>query len=470
MKKKKAGNVQIVIPKAHSSIQAEIMNAFHLPGLLEMWIACGTKFGKTLGLSGAMVSAAPLRPQSLWRWIAPIYTQTKIGMNYIQRLMPRDYIKVNKADMEILIPDIDSMIQFFHGQHPTSLEGEASAGNVLDECAKMKQDVYSSVKTTTTVTRGPIVGISTPFGKNWFWEKCMEAKEEMMRAYKEQRQPRKVFITAPTSANPYVSKEAIEEAKRSLPTRLFKQYYLAEFVDDSDVFVGFRDCIYGERIPPMNESMQLYVTPGIPVDSKGRYKVSVVVGADWGKITDFNVFTAWDFKKRQQISFMRFRGEDYVSSVKNLVEFCDRFSTVEMVYHDQTGLGEPMNDMLSRTELPYEGVTFSNKTKSALVNIFIMAIQQKRVGLLNWFEMIKEMDAYEVSTTDIGLMRYSAPNGMNDDIVSSMILGYAGVEEYAEQSFDVKIMEDLGTNTDNIARRLKEDEEDEEPGWLEIRI
>ena len=425
----------------------------------------------TLGLSSALVSAAPLRPQTLWRWIAPIYPQTRIGMRYIQRMMPKDHIKVNRADMTIEMPAIDSIIQFFHGQHPSSLEGEASSGNVLDECAKMKHDVYASVKTTVTVTRGIIVGISTPLGKNWFWEKCMEAQEEMRRAYKEKRQPKKIFITAPTSANPFVMKEAIEEARRSLPARLFEQYYLAKFVDDSEVFCGFRECLYGDHIEMMNQAYQMYVIPDLATDANDRYKVSVIIGADWGKITDFTVFTVWDYVNRRLIGFMRFKGEDYVNSIRNLVDFADKFSFVEMVYHDQTGLGEPINDLLSRTELPYEGVTFSNKTKAAMVNIMIMGIQTRTVKLLNWFEMIKELDAYEVTTTEIGVMRYSAPNGMNDDIVSSMILGYAGMTEYSDQSFDVKIMEELGTsNSENLARRLREDDEDNEPGWLEVKI
>ena len=150
----------------HSDKQKLIMNAFFIPGLIEMWVACGSKFGKTFAASSAISLAFPLKQQALWRWVAPIYTQSKIGFKYCKRMLPPEpYVRPNESNLSLSIPAIDSQIQFFHGQHPESLEGEATAGNILDECAKMKEGVYESAKTTTTVTRGPIIGISTPKGK-----------------------------------------------------------------------------------------------------------------------------------------------------------------------------------------------------------------------------------------------------------------------------------------------------------------
>ena len=49
----------------HSNKQALIMNAFFINGLQEIWVACGTKFGKTFAASSAMSLAFPLKQQAL---------------------------------------------------------------------------------------------------------------------------------------------------------------------------------------------------------------------------------------------------------------------------------------------------------------------------------------------------------------------------------------------------------------------
>lgn len=54
--KKKQQIVKIKTPTPHSKEQAQIMNAFNTPGLQELWVACGSKFGKALTLSSRIVT------------------------------------------------------------------------------------------------------------------------------------------------------------------------------------------------------------------------------------------------------------------------------------------------------------------------------------------------------------------------------------------------------------------------------
>src|SRR5688572_504748 len=119
-------NINIITPPPHSDIQKIIMNFFLLNrkyGLQELWVAIGTKGGKSIGASAAIVNAAPLRQQSLFRWIAPYWSQSKIGYKYMQRMLPKKPIVLpNKSELALSIPSIDTTIQCFHGQDPEALE------------------------------------------------------------------------------------------------------------------------------------------------------------------------------------------------------------------------------------------------------------------------------------------------------------------------------------------------------------
>jgi hypothetical protein len=427
---------RIVIPKPNSAKQGVLIKSFMVPGLLELWVACGTKFGKTWGASAGLSQRSLTMQGAYCRWIAPIYAQTKIGFRYCKKIFPPEpYAKVDNSALALGIPAIDSFLEFKSGKNPEDLEGEGTHANVLDEAAKMKQQVYDSVKTTTTLTRGLIVPISTPRGKNWFYTKCMEAKEEMEHALRRGMEPTKLFMTAPTSANPAVSREAIEDARRSLPERLFRQYYEAEFIDDGTVFAGYRDVLEGPEIEFIG-ARERWIDPT-------HVGGTVVVGADWAKTVDYTVFTAFDISTRQLVGFERFYRTPYTEAIRKLVLFCRKFEDVFVVRHDKTGLGGVIDDQLSYTNLPYEGVTFTNANKAEMVAQLITSIEQKMVRLPRWRTMCEELEAFEVQTNQIGTMSYNAPPGKHDDIISSLLLSHSALVQYSDSGFEVTFIEDL---------------------------
>lgn len=412
----------IQIPDPHSIKQKLIMEAFRYPKLKEIWIACGTKFGKTLGASGAQTSAAWSRKNILCRWVAPIYPQAVIGFKYAQNLFPSPpAIEVNKSGPSIYIPNNGSRIEYKSGKFPEDLEGEACHTYVLDECSKMSEQVYSSAWTTTTVTRGQIMAISTPRGKNWFYTRSMQAKEEMEWCRKNDLPFTKIFLTAATIDNPFVSKEVVEQARLTLPDRLFKQYYLAEFVDDGSVFVGYRQCIYTD----------FEIKDEYWIDQTEDH--NVVIGADWAKTEDRCVFIAIDCQTRRVCGFWRFYKIPYTEAVRRLYTFSHKFKSTEIIFHDKTGLGNVIDDLLADSEMNFRGITFSNANKSDMVAKLMTAFEQKSIGIPNWEEMISELDAYEVATNALGSTTYSAPTGKHDDIVSALFLANAALLQYGDE-------------------------------------
>lgn len=442
----------IRLPTPHSHKQMLIMNALITRDLREMWVACGTKFGKSLGGSAALDAKLAISTDAMLRWVAPIYSQAKIGFKYCKRMLPPEpHAIANRGELTLSMPSLDSMIEFKSGKFPEDLEGEAVDAYVLDEAAKLHEQVYDSAKTTTTVTRGPILGMSTPRGKNHFWKKCMQAKDEMEWALKNGRIPEKIYIHAPSTDNPFVSAAAVEEARRNMPDRLFRQYFMAEFIDDAAVFSGFMECLYGPDME-FDGAKQYWI------DYESAAEAEVVIGADWAKTKDWTVFTAFDIRTRKLIGFQRFHKTAYTEAIRKLVLFARKFKDIIVLRHDKTGLGNVIDDQLAYTELPYEGVTFTNANKAEMVAQLITSVEQKMVGLPRWQHMIDEFESYEVITSKIGTMSYGAISGQHDDIISSLLLSHSALVQYSDDGVDISYMDDFtkpANGSDNSKDQLE---------------
>jgi len=426
----------------HSELQRKVM--MHLANRNTQtkifWLACGSKWGKSLASAAAMSYALPRIPNSLHRWLAPIVKQTKIGRRYCKQMLPPPpWVKENKAENTLYIPSKDIELQFWHGQNPEDLEGEAVINQFNDECSKLQEQAIVSSRTTWTRTRAQVLNISTPKGRNFFWRGCMRALEEMERAKFENREPKEVFYTAPTSDNPFIPRESIEENKRLLPDRLFRQYFLAEFIDDGEVFSKLIiDPIWKEPYQKVG-AIEIWIDP----EAKN---IPIVAGADWAKSKDYTVVTAWDYSKRpfRCVGFLREQGKRYTEQLIDVAKFLRKFKQCDMLYHDKTGLGNVIDDLLGQIPgLVYHGITFSNASKAEMVNQYITATEQNDILYPNWIPLIKEHEIYEVDTNSLGQMRYNAPEGQHDDIVTSCFLGYAACQEYADKDFEIRFLEDL---------------------------
>jgi hypothetical protein len=105
-------------------------------------------------------------------------------------------------------------------------------------------------------------------------------------------------------------------------------------------------------------------------------------------------------------------------------------------------VGEALDDMLAGTHLPFEGVVFTNSSKTSMVSALMLTFERKDLLIPNIPELLYELDMYEVQTTASGTMRYSAPIGMHDDIVSSLMLANDAVQEM-RGGFEIRALEEL---------------------------
>lgn len=444
---------RIRVPTPHSDKQRQAFEAFITPGLSELWVACGTKWGKTLAVSAALAIAAPLRVQTLWRWIAPIYAQALIGMRYSRRILPPPPIitvRTSGSPPAIELPSIDTAIQYWHGQKPEDLEGEGVHGQGIDEGAKQKEQVYASAKTTTTLTRGPTAVFSTPRGKNWFYRGCMKAKLEMERAAFEGRPPKAIFLTAPSWDNPRITPEAIEEMRRSLPRRLFRQYVEAEFLDDGSVFEYLSDA-FGNPLDYWHDDAWTLAS---------HESRAIFIGADWAKSVDYTVMIALNDQGRL-VGYRRFQRRPYPEQVASLFAFAAEMKRNSVLVgchvvcgHDKTGVGEAVDDIIQATNpegLDVHGVTWTNKIKETYVTDLILSFEEKALHLAPWQVLKDELAQFEANVGMSGRIIYAAPEGLHDDTVMALVIANRLFREGRGSISNVVVIDHL----DQLIRRIQ---------------
>lgn len=357
--------------------------------------AIGRQYGKSTLALLRFVKRALQRPD-IYYWVSPTI---QIARQVFQNRFIPGYGGLIEAggisQTERKARLVGGVLCYFKGaDDPDSLRGETIAGCVLDECGTMKSNVWPEIiRPMLAVKKGWCDFIGTPKGRNWFHYLYMSARG--MDDWGTHH--------APSNSSPFFPQEEFENARATLPDRVFRQEYLAEFLDDdSEVFRGIKDCIRGSLETPQPHRTYL-------------------IGCDIAKHVDFTVLTSWDVSRHHLCGYDRFNQIDWVTQEQRIIEMSRRFNNAPIVL-DATGVGDPVYDRLVSLGVPVIPVHFSSSVKMALVRSLQLAIEKRDITYPEIPELISELQMYSVEVTPRGNMSYSAPPGYHDDIVMSMAL------------------------------------------------
>ena len=99
---------------------------------------------------------------------------------------------------------------------------------IVDEAARVGDDVYKALRPMLAVGEGDLWLLSTPFGKRGFFhENWACGGEDWVR------------FTVPATECPRISAKFLEEERRALGETWFRQEYLCEFADDGREVFGW---------------------------------------------------------------------------------------------------------------------------------------------------------------------------------------------------------------------------------------
>ena len=453
MKPKKPPKIIIRLPTPHSGGQEIFLNWNKRNPEAQCLVApAGTKSGKSFASSMWILTEALSHANYQCYWIAPSYLKCNIAFRYIWNFLPRhEWIKPLKSKMEYHFAN-GSFIKFLHGRDAeTVIEGENIDRFVIDETSKIDRQVWLSLLTTITQTRGLGIVTGTPRGFNWYYEIFKKAQDG---------DPFFVWAQLKTIDSPFVSKEAVEIARRLLPTNLFLQYYEAVFTTVGSLF-GDLSSMWDERFPLMDKKHWRH-------PDECERTGEIVHGIDVAKKKDYTVIYSVNMKGKL-VGFVRVRHFAYPVQVNLIKTYLERYfkGCENIIRYDTTGVGEAFGDILADSNIDADitPITFTNKSKSEMLTKTLLAIQS------GWHKapMIRaiqhEFTIYEIVVTKFGNHKYAAPEGEHDDVVSAamMAISFAYDSEKSGSGYELLESHFSGNPTDqDILEAYQENSEVEE--------
>jgi len=362
-----------------------------------MIVDAGRRWGKTVtGLNWLLEGVC--KEGGLQWWVAPVYGQSRMAFRELLSAARAgggmEAIKdISHSEMRLNFLN-DVPMEFKSADNPDNLRGAGPKRIVVDEAARVKRDVWEEVlRPAVSDTGGRILFISTPKGKNWFYELWGRGQD---LAY-----PEFESWQFPTADNPRVPASDIEQAQQSLPIDVFEQEYLARFLEDrGGVFRNIKACMGAERSEPL----------------KGR---QYYAGLDLARLTDFTVLTIID-DQGHQVFKDRYNKLDWAVQKGRVFYGCKRYNASVLV--DSTGIGDPIYDDLARMGLNIRGYKFTEESKKQLIELLMMAFEQGLIRILNDVDQFNELDNFDYTIGSSGRVHYSAPEGYHDDCVIALAL------------------------------------------------
>lgn len=201
-------------------------------------------------------------------WVAPVYSQTKIAFNRLRAIVGRSGLyKINESNLMITCPN-GAIIHFKSADKPDNLFGEDVYSIVFDEAPRAKVDAYYALRSTITATGGQMKLIGNFGGSaNWMHQLKEKAKADPKYSYYK--------ITAYDAVNEGIlDREEIEQARKDLPSKVFKQLYLAEEQEDDDQLIAYsvmNDLFTNDHV----QGGSKYITADIALHGSDKFVVCV---------------------------------------------------------------------------------------------------------------------------------------------------------------------------------------------------
>ena len=251
----------ITLPPPHPA-QAEVIANSALNNVL----ANGRRWGKThLAIdraTGYLVRGDPVG------WYSPTYKLLNDAWREAKFLWYHAIASKNEQEKRIELIT-GGVIEFWSLEDPDASRGRMYARAFIDEAAHARHLKYAWENVISAALLdygGGADFFSTPNGKNYFYKLFMRGKDR-------ETYPDWACWQFPTSANPFIDPEYVEQRRLELPEMVFAQEHLAEFIEgEGAVFRNIQACI------------------NAPVTTKRDHKGhGIYIGVDWGQKNDFTV-------------------------------------------------------------------------------------------------------------------------------------------------------------------------------------
>ena len=382
------------------------------------------RFGKSLLSVISCVVRLLKGNASIWHCSPSYQNSLRIMRQFIKifEKFPPDLVSINKTNMRIEFLFNDSFIEFKSLHDPVGLRGEGLNFLVIDECAFIQESAWTEIlQPMLLTTKGEALFISSPNGKNWFYHLYLMGLDDQKTDYES--------FHYDSYSNPLVDEEEIEKLKSTIPSYVFEREYMARFDDDSGtVFKQVSRVVRSDfnqektfKVDGFNAGTESEFVSEMLLKSQND-EASIVFGIDFAQLQDFTVITVFDLVSNSLVEYERINSVLW-EDIENLIVEMDKRWNPILILAEENNAKATIESLQSKG-LPIEGFRTTGKSKPVLIDRLSLAIEQQTVTIPNDKVLIGELNAYAMTISSSGNVKYSAPNGLHDDCVISFALAY----------------------------------------------
>ena len=267
---------------------------------------------------------------------------------------------------------------------------------VVDECAFLKSDIWTSILPFTTVSKANTLIASTPWTKRGMYYTFYERALSGDPGYH-------LIDTRDYDLSYFISEEQREEYRKILSPQAFRTEIDGEFMDSTSGVFGDYQSIYAE-----------------PEDKDPVYcgiDFSVSVGGDDTVLTGFNK------SKQQCLLYYDNSIADPVARAEKLADIINSYPSIKKVVCETNSMGSTFISILRRKlKRPniLEEFTTTNSTKKDIIENLVSLIGQKEITLMDDPKQDYEFAIFQLVELKNGNYSYAADTKVQnskDDIV-----------------------------------------------------
>ncbi|TXH45718.1 MAG: hypothetical protein E6Q97_30995 [Desulfurellales bacterium] len=373
---------------------------------------CGRRFGKTSSIVRKRIR--PLLGGMPCAYFAPNYKMLQEFWRQTKSILAPITTHVSKQEHRLEFLGGGSLTMWSL-DNPDSARGQKYACADVDEAAMISEleEAWNAViRPTLTDYEGAAAFWSTPKGLNYFhtlYSRGLDAQFANWASFR-----------FPTSANPFINPSEIEAAKAELPEDVFRQEYLAEFIQ-------------GEGAVFRNITANLTDAPTTPKDHQ---KHVLVAGVDWGAVNDFTAISIVCETCQREVHLDRFNKIEWDFQRARLLNALNEWD-VRLTVAEENSIGSPNLEALQKTSTrSIIGFQTTAQSKPPLIQSLALAFEQNEVKWIADAIARRELEAYEATrNATTNRIQYSAPSGFHDDTVIARALARHAMEERKRHSW-----------------------------------
>lgn len=411
---------------------------------------CSRQWGKTTITAAKALHTALTRPDSLILVASRTARQSGLFVRKVATFVHQLGLRPRRdpgSPISVLLPNRSRIIGLPGGTGENIRGYSAAALLVIDEAARVSDELYFSARPILAASGGDIWLLSTPRGKHgFFYTEWTHHPNQWER------------LSVAATECPRIPSEFLEEERTTMGEDWFRQEYMCEFTDlEGTIFA--RELVeraFTEAVTPLNMSTLRLTTDHRPLTASTR---TFHIGVDLGQRRDFTAIAILERRDPAPTHFLHPWPEletayelcylerlplgtpypkviDRIAALTRLPELENRCDLVV----DGTGVGAPVVDHLRQAGLPchltsvsitagehsqhhHRSSTVPKRDLIALLEIMLEEEELKiAANLPERRRLVEEFMSLEANTTKTGHETFGAAGTHHDDLLIALSL------------------------------------------------